>query len=215
MGVYGQRQEGVQMIRVKLPGGNITPDQLDVIGDCVADYAGCMPTDGTLSQAPEKFAHVTTRQDIQLNFVALDNVPTFLRRLDAAGMTTREACGNTVRNVSSCFLAGRCPAEYADVSVHARRFAEYFLRHPLAQQFPRKFKVTFSGCDTDCGLSGMHDIGFVATVNGGVNGFKVWAAGGLSTQPMGALLLEEFIPESDILVVGEALMRMHFKYSDR
>jgi len=215
MGVYGQRQEGVQMIRVKLPGGNITPDQLDLIGDCVADYAGCMPTDGTLTEAPEKFAHVTTRQDIQLNFVALDNVPTFLRRLDAAGLTTREACGNTVRNVSSCFLAGRCPAEYADVSVHARRFAEYFLRHPLAQQFPRKFKVTFSGCDTDCGLSGMHDIGFIATVKDGVNGFKVWAAGGLSTQPMGALLLEEFIPESDILVVGEALMRMHFKYSDR
>ncbi len=215
MGVYGQRQEGVQMVRVKLPGGNLTADQLDVIGDCVADYAGVLPTDDTLSEAPEKFAHVTTRQDIQANFVSLDDVPAFLRRLDAAGLTTREACGNTVRNVSSCFLAGRCPAEYADVSVHARRFAEYFLRHPLAQQFPRKFKVTFSGCDTDCGLSGMHDIGFIATVNEGVNGFKVWAAGGLSSQPMGALLLEDFIPESDILLVGEALMRMHFKYSNR
>ncbi|MFQ5344841.1 MAG: sulfurtransferase TusA family protein [Mariprofundus sp.] len=215
MGVYGQRQDGVQMVRVKLPGGNLTPDQLDVIGDCVADYAGRMPTDGTLTEAPEKFAHVTTRQDIQANFVALDDVPAFLRRLDAAGLTTREACGNTVRNVSSCFLAGRCPAEYADASVHARRFAEYFLRHPLAQQFPRKFKVNFSGCATDCGLGGMHDIGFIATVRDGVNGFKVWAAGGLSSQPMGALLLEEFIPESEILLVGEALMRMHFKYSDR
>ncbi|MDX8392001.1 MAG: sulfurtransferase TusA family protein [Mariprofundaceae bacterium] len=215
MGVYGQRQEGVQMIRVKLPGGSLTPDQLDVIGDCVADYAGCMPTDGTLSKAPEKFAHVTTRQDIQANFVALDDVANFLRRLDAVGLTTREACGNTVRNVSSCFMAGRCPAEHADVSVHARRFAEYFLRHPLAQQFPRKFKVNFSGCDTDCGLSGMHDIGFIATEKDGVHGFKVWAAGGLSTQPMGALLLEEFVPEADILLVGEALMRMHFKYSDR
>ncbi|MDQ6969264.1 MAG: sulfurtransferase TusA family protein [Mariprofundus sp.] len=216
MGVYGQRQEGVQMLRVKLPGGNITPDQLDVIGDCVADYAGCMPTDGTLSTAPEKFAHVTTRQDIQANFVSLDDVPAFLRRLDAVGLTTREACGNTVRNVTTCFLAGRCPSEHVDVSIHARRFAEYFLRHPLAQQFPRKFKVTFSGCDTDCGLSGMHDIGFIATVNAeGVNGFKVWAAGGLSSQPMSALLLEAFIPEADILLVGEALMRMHFKYSDR
>ncbi len=215
MGVYGQRQEGVQMVRAKLPGGNITPDQLDVIGDCVADYAGCMPTDGTLSQAPEKFAHVTTRQDIQANFVSLDDVPAFLRRLDAAGMTTREACGNTVRNVTTCFLAGRCPAENTDVSVHARRFAEYFLRHPLGQQFPRKFKVTFSGCDTDCGLSGMHDAGFIATVKDGVNGFRVWAAGGLSSQPMSALLLEEFIPETDILLVGEALMRMHFKFSDR
>jgi len=215
MGVYGQRQEGVQMVRIKLPGGNVTPDQLDVIGDCVADYAGCMPTDGTLTEFPEKFAHVTTRQDIQANFISLDDVPVFLRRLDAAGMTTREACGNTVRNVSACFLAGRCPAEHADVSVHARHFAEYFLRHPLAQQFPRKFKVTFSGCATDCGLSGMHDIGFIATEKDGVHGFTVWAAGGLSSQPMGALLLEEFIPETEMLLVGEALMRMHFKYSDR
>jgi len=215
MGVYGQRQEGVQMVRVKLPGGNLTPDQLDVIGDCVNDYAGQLPSDGTLSEAPAKLAHVTTRQDIQANFVALDDVVPFLRRLDAVGLTTREACGNTVRNVSSCFLAGSCPAEHADVSVHARRFAEYFLRHPLAQQFPRKFKVNFSGCATDCGLGGMHDIGFIAKEQNGVHGFQVWAAGGLSSQPMGALLLEDFIPESDILLVGEALMRMHFKYSDR
>jgi len=215
MGVYGQRQEGVQMVRIKLPGGNLTPDQLNVIGDCVADYTGRLPSDGTLSVAPEKFAHVTTRQDIQGNFVSLDDVPAFLRRLDAVGLTTREACGNTIRNVSSCFLAGGCPAEHADVSVHARRFAEYFLRHPLAQQFPRKFKVNFSGCATDCGLSGMHDIGFIASETDGVKGFKVWAAGGLSSQPMSALLLEDFIPENEILLVGEALMRMHFKFSDR
>lgn len=215
MGVYGQRQEGVQMLRVKLPGGNLTPEQLHIIGDCVADYAGRLPSDGTLSEAPHKFAHVTTRQDIQANFVSLDDVPAFLRRLDAAGLTTREACGNTTRNVTSCFLAGSCPAEHADVSVHARRFAEFFLRHPLAQQFPRKFKVNFSGCATDCGLSGMHDIGFIATQKDGARGFQVWAAGGLSTQPMSALLLEDFIPESGMLLVGEALMRMHFKYSDR
>jgi len=215
MGIYGQRQEGVQMVRIKLPGGVLTPDQLDVIGDCVADYAGRMPSDGTLSEPPEKLAHVTTRQDIQVNFVALDDVPAFLRRLDAVGLTTREACGNTVRNVSSCFLAGRCPAEHADVSVHARMFAEYFLRHPLTQQFPRKFKVNFSGCAADCGLSGMHDIGFIATVRDGERGFQVWAAGGLSSQPMGALLLESFVPEREVLLVGEALMRMHFKYSDR
>ncbi|MDQ6951677.1 MAG: sulfurtransferase TusA family protein [Mariprofundales bacterium] len=216
MGIYGQRQDGVQMMRIKLPGGNLTPDQLDVIGDCIADYAGQMPTDDTLSVTPSKFAHITTRQDIQTNFVALDDVPTFLRRLAKVGLTTREACGNTIRNVSSCFLAGSCPAEQADVSVHARHFAEYFLRHPLAQQFPRKFKVNFSGCATDCGLASMHDIGFIAKENDdGTKGFQVWAAGGLSSQPMGALLLEEFIPESDILLVGEALMRVHFKYSER
>ncbi len=219
MGVYGQRQEGVQMVRVKLPGGVLTPGQLDVIGDCVEAYAGELPTDGTLSENPPKFAHVTTRQDIQTNFVKLENVLPFLRKLDAAGLTTREACGNTVRNVTTCFLAGRCPAERADVTVHARKFAEFFLRHPLGQQFPRKFKVTFSGCATDCGLSGMHDIGFIATEKDGPNGkehgFQVWAAGGLSSQPMAAILLDEFVPESELLLVGEALMRIHFKYSDR
>lgn len=215
MGVYGQRQEGVQMLRIKLPGGVLTPDQLEVIGECVEAYAGAMPTDGTLTRAPEKFAHVTTRQDIQAHFVKLEDVPPFLRKLDAAGLTTREACGNTVRNVTACFLAGRCPAEYADVTVHARKFAEFFLRHPLTQQFPRKFKVNFSGCATDCGLAGMHDIGFIATEKDGVFGFKVWAAGGLSSQPMAAILLDEFVPESELLLVGEALMRMHFKFSDR
>ncbi|MDQ6953773.1 MAG: sulfurtransferase TusA family protein [Mariprofundaceae bacterium] len=215
MGVYGQRQEGVQMIRAKLPGGNITPEQLIVLGDLAESYGGCMPTDGTLKVAPEKVIHITTRQDIQVNFVSLDHVVPFLRKLDEVGLTTREACGNTVRNVTTCFLAGRCPAEHADVSIHARKFAEYFLRHPLAQQFPRKFKVNFSGCDTDCGLGGMHDIGFIATHKDGVAGFKVWAAGGLSSQPVPAILLEDFIPESDVLLVGEALMRIHFKFSDR
>lgn len=215
MGVYGQRQEGVQMIRAKLPGGVMTPAQLEVLGECAESYGGCLPTDGTLKETPEKVVHITTRQDIQVNFVSLDDVVPFLRKLDEAGLTTREACGNTVRNVTTCFLAGKCPAEHADVTVHARKFAEYFLRHPLAQQFPRKFKVTFSGCDTDCGLSGMHDIGFIATHKDGVAGFKVWAAGGLSSQPVPAILLEEFIEESEVLLVGEALMRIHFKYSDR
>ncbi|MDX8390291.1 MAG: sulfurtransferase TusA family protein [Mariprofundaceae bacterium] len=215
MGVYGQRQEGVQMIRIKLPGGVMTPAQLEIIGECIELYTGCLPTDGTLKEAPEKVAHITTRQDIQANFVSLDDVVPFLRKLDAAGLTTREACGNTVRNVTTCFLAGKCPAEHADVTVHARKFAEYFLRHPLGQQFPRKFKVTFSGCDTDCGLGGMHDIGFIATHKNGKAGFKVWAAGGLSSQPVPAILLEEFVEESDILLVGEALMRIHFKFSDR
>jgi len=215
MGVYGQRQEGVQMIRAKFPGGVLTPAQLEVMGECAELYAGAMPTDGTLKEAPEKVAHITTRQDIQANFVALKDVVPFLRKMDAAGITTREACGNTVRNVSTCFLAGKCPAEHADVTVHAQKFAEYFLRHPLGQQFPRKFKVTFSGCATDCGLSGMHDVGYIAKHQDGKAGFEVWAAGGLSSQPMPAIKLEDFIEESDVLIVGEALMRIHFKYSDR
>ncbi len=215
MGVYGQRQDGVQMVRIKLPGGIVTPDQMDVIADCVEKYTGQLPTDGTLSENPAKLAHVTTRQDIQTNFVALKDAVSFLRRLDAAGLTTREACGNTVRNVSACFLAGRCPAEHADVTVHARNFAEFYLRHPLTQQFPRKFKVSFSGCATDCALSSMHDVAFIAMQKDGRKGFQVWAAGGLSTQPMGAILLEDFIDEAETLLVGEALMRIHFKYSER
>ncbi len=215
MGVYGQRQEGVQMVRAKLPGGVLTPAQLEVLGECVELYAGKLPTDGTLSEAPEKVAHITTRQDIQANFVSLDDVVPFLRKMDAAGLTSREACGNTVRNLTTCFLAGKCPAEHVDVTSHARKFAEYFLRHPLGQQFPRKFKATFSGCDTDCGLSGMHDAGFIATHKDGRPGFKVWAAGGLSSQPVQAIQIEEFIEESEVLIVGEALMRIHFKFSDR
>ncbi len=207
MGVYGQRQDGVQMVRIKLPGGRFTPAQLDVIGDLVAQYAGELDT--------PKLAHVTTRQDIQTHFMRLEDTPAILRSLAGAGMTTREACGNTVRNVTSCFLSGVCPSEHANVNIHARRFAEFYLRHPLTQQFPRKFKVTFSGCATDCGLSGMHDAGFIAKTVDGKRGFEVWAAGGLSIQPVSAIKLEDFIEEKELLLVGEALMRIHFKYSDR
>jgi len=207
MGVYGQRQDGVQMIRMKLPGGRLHPDQLDVIADIVDRYAGNLDT--------AKHLHITTRQDLQTHFVKLEDTPTILRTLAGAGVTTREACGNTVRNVTSCFLCGVCPAEYADVNVHARHFADFYLRHPLTQQFPRKFKVAFSGCSTDCALSAMQDIGFIAMVRNGKRGFRVWAAGGLSAQPVSAMELEPFIEEKDVLLVGEALMRMHFKYSDR
>lgn len=207
MGVYGQRQDGVQMVRIKIPGGALNPEQLEVIGDCVERYAGRLDM--------PKYAHITTRQDIQAHFVDLRDTPAFLRSLAAAGLTTREACGNTVRNVTACFLAGVCPAEHADVAVHARAFAAHFLRHPLTQQFPRKFKVAFSGCDTDCAMSGMHDIGFIARARDGKQGFRVMAAGGLSSQPVSAIELEEFIEEKDLLLVAEALMRIHFKFSDR
>ncbi len=207
MGIYGQRQDGVQMVRMKLPGGRLNPDQLDAIADIVDEYAGALG-------AP-KLVHITTRQDLQAHFVRLKDTPAILRRLAAVDVTTREACGNTVRNVTSCFLSGVCPSECANVNVHARRFAEFYLRHPLTQQFPRKFKVAFSGCATDCALSGMHDIGFIAKTVDGRHGFEVWAAGGLSSQPVSAVKVEEFIEEKDLLLVGEALMRIHFRYSDR
>ncbi len=207
MGIYGQRQDGVQMVRIKLPGGVLRPAQLDVIGTLIERYAGKLDM--------PKYAHVTTRQAIQAHFLDIRDTPAFLRAIAEVGLTTREACGNTVRNVSACLLSGVCPSEHVDVNRHARRFAEYFLRHPLGQQFPRKFKVSFSGCLTDCGLGGMHDIGFVATDRDGQPGFQVWAAGGLSSQPVSSILLEEFVGENEILLVGEALMRIHFKYSDR
>ncbi len=207
MGVYGQRQDGVQMVRMKLPGGRLMPAQLDVIADIVDQYAGALDT--------AKLVHITTRQDLQAHFVLLGDTPAILRKLADVGVTTREACGNTVRNVTSCFLSGVCPSEHANVNVHARRFADFYLRHPLTQQFPRKFKVAFSGCATDCALSGMHDIGFIARTVDGRRGFEVWAAGGLSSQPVSAIKLENFIEEKDLLLVGEALMRIHFRYSDR
>ncbi len=116
MGIYGQRQEGVQMVRIKVPGGVLSADQLRVVGEICDRHAGRLG-------AP-KLVHVTTRQDLQMHFVALEDTPTILRRLADAGLTTREACGNTVRNVTSCFLAGRCPAARADASVHARAFAQ-------------------------------------------------------------------------------------------
>ncbi len=207
MGIYGQRQEGVQMVRIKVPGGVLSADQLRVVGEICDRHAGRLG-------AP-KLVHVTTRQDLQMHFVALEDTPAILRRLADAGLTTREACGNTVRNVTSCFLAGRCPAARADASVHARAFAQHFLRHPLAQHFPRKFKVSFSGCAADCAGAGMHDIGFIAKEKDGRRGFEVWAAGGLSVQPMGAILVEEFVPEERLFLVAEALMRIHFYFSDR
>ncbi|MDQ6962394.1 MAG: sulfurtransferase TusA family protein [Mariprofundaceae bacterium] len=207
MGIYGQRQDGVQMIRVKLPAGKVSAEQFDVMAELIDSYGGHLDAD--------KVTHITTRQDLQINFVLLDDTPAILRKLADVGLTTREACGNTVRNVTSCFLSGVCPSEHVDVSKHAEMFANYFLRHPLAQQFPRKFKVNFSGCNTDCAMSGMHDIGFIATHLNGKAGFKVMAAGGLSTQPVRAIVLEDFIEETEVLLVGEALMRVHFKYSDR
>jgi len=207
MGIYGQRQEGVQMVRIKLPGGVITPQQLRTVGAICERYAGKLG-------AP-KLVHLTTRQDAQLHFVNLRDTPAILRALAKVGLTTREACGNTVRNVTACFLSSRCPAERGCARVHARAFAQHFLRHPLTQQFPRKFKVAFSGCEHDCALAGMHDIGFIAKEKDGQRGFEVWAAGGLSSQPMGAICVESFVPEEDLFLVGEALMRIHFYHSDR
>ncbi len=202
-GVYGQRQEGVNMVRVKAPGGRLTPLQLDALADVTETYS------------QRGIAHITTRQSIQIHFVPLAQSPDALRRLAQAGLTTREACGNAVRNMTACGLAGVCPREHVDVGVHVDGATKHFLRNPLNQQLPRKFKMSFSGCEADCAQSLLHDAGVVAVKKDGKHGFMVKAGGGLGHKPHEAIVVEEFIPESELLFSLEALVALHNKYSDR
>src|SRR5215470_19783004 len=148
-GIYGQRQAGVQMVRIKIPFGGITANQLRRIAELAEQY-----TTGV--------GHVTTRQDIQLHFVELKDVPTMMRGLAEVGLTTREACASTVRNVTACHLAGVCQGEVFDVTPYAKTVALHLLRNPLNQSLPRKFKIAFSGCKHACALTPIHDIGLLA-----------------------------------------------------
>ena len=202
-GVYGQRQPGLHMLRIKVPGGRLTPEQLDAVADVVETYSH------------NRIAHVTTRQSIQTHYVPLDSTPAAMRRLAEVGMTTREACSNTVRNITACSLAGVCPREHVDVTKHLDGTVRHFLRNPLNQQMPRKFKISFSACESDCAQSMLHDCGVVAVSRGGRHGFKVRAAGGLGHKPREAIVVEEFIPEHELLFAIEALVTLHNKYSDR
>jgi sulfite reductase (ferredoxin) len=203
MGVYGQRQEGVNMLRVKVPGGRIVPDQLDALADVTEAYSR------------KDHANITTRQSIQIHHIPLAQTPDAMRRLAQAGLTTREACSNTVRNMTACPLAGVCPREHVDVGTHLDGTVQHFLRNPLTQQMPRKFKISFSGCESDCAQSLLHDAGVVATVKDGQHGFMVKAGGGLGHKPREAIVVDEFIPERELLFALEALVTLHNKYSDR
>jgi sulfite reductase (NADPH) hemoprotein beta-component len=202
-GVYGQRQQGVHMFRIKAPGGRLTPDQLDAVADVAASYS------------QKGIAHVTTRQSIQIHFVPLDSTPAAMRRIAKVGMTTREACSNTVRNLTACGLSGVCPRERVDVTQHLDDAVKHFLRNPLNQQLPRKFKFSFSACETDCAQALLHDCGVVAINKNGQHGFMVKAGGGLGHKPREAIVVEEFIPEHELLFSLEALVALHNKYSDR
>ncbi len=195
-GVYGQRQPDAQMFRIKIPFGGLTADQLDAVGDLVERYA------------PLKKGHVTTRQNIQVHHVKLSDTPAMMRLIGAVGLTTREACGNTVRNVTSCALAGVCPGEPFDVTPYAAAYARYFVRHPLTQALPRKFKTAFSGCAEDCAVSGIHDLGFLARVADGRKGFKVVTGGSTSIMPRLAHTLYEFVPVEEYIKVAEAVLRV-------
>jgi len=202
-GVYGQRQQGVNMLRIKVPGGRLTAKQLDVIGEVAAEFA------------QHQTAHLTTRQTIQIHYIPLVNMPEAMRRLARVGMTTREACGNAIRNMTACPLAGVCPKEHVDVAKHVDGATMHFLRNPLNQQLPRKFKISFSGCEADCAQSLLHDLGVIAVNKDGQHGFKIRAGGGLGHKPRESIVVEEFIPERELLFAMEALVTLHNKYSDR
>ena len=204
-GIYGQRQDGYQMVRVKIPHGRLTPTQLEALADFSERFCdeGEYPGGGGRGMG-----HVTTRQDMQFHFVPLARVAEAMRHLARAGLTTREACFNTVRNITGCPLAGACGTEAFDITPYAQAATELFLRNPICQNLPRKFKIAFSGCETDCGLGAMHDIGAVARVRGGERGFKVWVGGGLGNSPRPATLLYDYVPVRRFFPVIEAIIRV-------
>ncbi|WP_445734069.1 HEPN domain-containing protein [Mariniflexile sp.] len=201
-GIYGQRQEGVQMIRIKLPYGKVKSNQLRRISDVSDEYSR-----GRL--------HITTRQDIQIHYVDLNRTPELWAELEKDDVTLREACGNTVRNVTASELAGIDPNEPFDVSPYADALFRFFLRNPICQEMGRKFKVSFSSSDEDTGLSYMHDLGFIAKIENGVRGFKVMIGGGLGSQPREADELYSFLPSDKIIPTMEGVVRVFDRYGER
>lgn len=201
-GVYGQRQEGVQMIRIKLPYGKLSGNQLIRIADIADKYA------------TEKM-HCTTRQDIQVHYVKLADSPFLWAELEDAGITLKEACGNTVRNVTGSPFAGVNPNEAFDITPYAHAFFEYFLRNPICQEMGRKFKVAFSSDEKDDALGFMHDIGLIPVIKDGIKGFKVQVAGGLGSQPMLAHEAFDFLPTNELIPFAEAVIRVFDRFGER
>ncbi|HEY0054513.1 MAG TPA: HEPN domain-containing protein [Pedobacter sp.] len=205
-GIYGQRQPGVQMIRIKLPYGRVTLKQLERISDVSDKYAT-----GNL--------HITTRQDIQIHFVSLERTPELWAELEQDSITLREACGNTVRNVTASAVAGVDPEEPFDVTPYAHAFFEFLLRNPICQDMGRKFKIAFSSSEKDTAYAYIHDLGFIPKVkieNGEeVRGFKVMFGGGLGSQPHIAELASEFIHEDYIIPFAESIIRVFDRYGER
>jgi sulfite reductase beta subunit-like hemoprotein len=207
-GTYGQRQPGFQMLRVKIAAGVVTPAQLRVLADIGDNYSTGR-------------GHLTTRENIQFHFVKLENVPTAMRMLAEEGLTTREACGNTVRNVTACPVAGICTGEAFDVTPYALGVSRYLLRHAEFHDLPRKFKIAFSGCenDGDCAVAGIHDVGLIAQVRGSNGtshrGFKVLVGGGLGSLPTQAAVLADFLPEEELLPTIEAVLRVFNETGNR
>ncbi|MFB3121797.1 MAG: nitrite/sulfite reductase, partial [Candidatus Binatia bacterium] len=195
------------MMRIKIPFGGVNPEQMEILADLSEEYS-----DGV--------SHVTTRQDIQYHFVHIDDTPSLMRRLAAVGITTREACGNSVRNVTACPIAGVCKDELFDVTPYAKACSRFLLGHPDVQDFGRKFKIAFSGCkEQACGLTSMHDMGAIAKkkiVNGEERrGFEFYVGGGLGAVPHKAKLFDEFLPEEELLPMAQAISRVFARLGEK
>jgi sulfite reductase (ferredoxin) len=201
-GVYGQRQEGVQMIRIKLPYGKVTSEQLVRISNVSDEYSR-----GRL--------HITTRQDIQIHYVSLDRTPELWAELEKDDVTLREACGNTVRNITASENAGIDPEEPFDVTPYADALFRFLLRNPVNQEMGRKVKISFSSSDKDTALSYLHDLGFIPKIVNDERGFKIMLGGGLGSQPHHAELLSEFVPVNQIIPTTEGVLRVFDRFGER
>ena len=206
-GTYGQRQDGdYQMLRVKIPQGILSAEQLEALADVADDYS-------------RGFGHITTRQNVQFHFLRLQDVEPAMRRLAEAGLTTREACGNSVRNVTSCPYAGVASDEVFDVTPYAEAVTRYLLRHPLSSSLPRKFKIAWEGCAEDHALTPIHDIGWRARWGGAQGalrrGFRVTAGGGTANLCRSGSVFYEFLPAGEILNFTEAILRVFHRLGDR
>jgi len=202
-GTYGQRQTAdAQMLRIKVPQGLLTSDQLSALADVGERYS-------------RRFGHITTRQNIQFHFVKLHDVEAAMRRLAESGLTTREACGNSVRNITACPYAGIAADERFDVTPYAEATTRYLLRHPLSSTLPRKFKIAFEGCAEDHVATAIHDLGFFAELGpDGARGFRIVAGGGTAIMCKSAGVIHEFLPASEILRVAEAVLRVFHRLGD-
>ena len=205
-GIYAQRGQATYMIRIKVPAGGLTPEQMKRIAELSERFGNGVP-------------HVTSRQDMQIHWVRIEDTPKVMKGLMEVGLTTKGGGGNTVRNITACPDSGVCSREAFDVAPYAIAFTEYFLKHPKALTLPRKYKIAFSGCSDDCSFATVNDVGFIAKkriVNGREEkGFKVYAAGGMGAYSRTAELLEEFIPAGDALCLAEAVLEVFDKHGNR
>lgn len=200
-GTYGQRQDDLHMLRIKIPQGLLTADQLYALAD-VADWYS------------RGFGHITTRQNMQFHFVKLHDAEKAHRRVAEVGMTTREACGNSVRNITNCPYAGVSPTEAFDVTPYSEAMTRYFLRHPLSGVLPRKFKIGFEGCAEDHVKAAINDIGLIGRIQDGRRGFRMLVAGGTSIMPVSGYVLYDFLPAGEILAAAEAVVRVFHDLGD-